>query len=166
MANGGNDFYEEIEKVLPCLDTEKLWMEKKNNRVRVPKKDLTASAAKGGVIGPHLALIKDIAKKKTPNTLNEVDVSGMVYEDALAVFAKADQSKKLTKIEQELKDKRKKTKAIFKSATGGIIRSNYLKKLKEASTVDPHDVEEEVVVDYGDSTIEEEEGEEVEVLEE
>jgi len=166
MANGGNDFYEEIEKVLPCLDTEKLWMEKKNNRVRVPKKDLTASAAKGGVIGPHLALIKDIAKKKTPNTLNEVDVSGMTYEDALAEFVKADQSKKLTKLKQELENKWKKTKAIFNAATGGIIRQHYLKKLKEASTADPHDVEEEVVVDYGDSTVEEEEGEELEVLEE
>ena len=41
--------------------------------------------------------------------------------------------------------------AIFNSATGGNIRPNYLKKLKVSSNDDPHDVEEEFFVDYGDT---------------
>ena len=124
-------FHTEIEKVLPFLKPEELLQPDPKAPGTKKKKTKTKLMETGGVIGTHLALIKSIAKKEVPNTLNDTDLSDMDYNEVLAEFVKAKESESIKEIELDLAQKWKKLQNIFKSAAGTKMSTYFDLKLND-----------------------------------
>ena len=92
-------------------------------------------------LGEHLTTIKNISKGKAPNTLNDVDVSGMSEGEILREFVKLDQCISYANKQTKEDTKAKKLKAVF-GIIGTDISSHQRFISAQAYSSDEEDLEE------------------------
>ena len=148
----GQDFYDEVENVLPYLGD--IPMNPKKPSEMLGKTALTDS---GGFVNAHIKLIQDIARGKVDNSINDDDISDMTYNERLQLFVDASKSIHLEKIKQEIQERYARLEAIYKQAASGGIAARFLKMMERP--LQPHDdddddedEEEEALVD-GDGSV-------------
>ena len=131
-------------RTIPTFESEEAWLMTKTAIKNMTTEGDTCN------LGEHLTTIKNISKKNAPNTLNDVDVSGITEGEILREFVKLDQCISYANQQTKEDTKAKKLKAIF-GIIGTDISNHQRFTSAQAYSIDDEsdeeDLEEEEVVE-------------------